>query len=77
MALFFKKKQIREDEPTSGDDLIKDQLLKALLDRDEIDRDTIMNVPAIASCINYISDIVSSLPIKLYYRNDDKIKEIK
>ena len=77
MALFFKKKQIREDEPTSGDDLIKDQLLKALLDRDEIDRDTIMNVPAIASCINYISDIVSSLPIKLYYRNDDKINEIK
>lgn len=76
MGLFNRKKEVRENQLVD-ETVMSDPLLKALISNDEIDRDTIMNIPAISSCVNMIADTVSSLDIKLYKKTDDKIEEIE
>lgn len=71
----FKRKEIREDQAIE-ETSVSDPLLKALIGKDEVDRDSIMNIPAISACVNKIGDTVSSLDIKLYKRNGDKIEEV-
>ncbi len=70
-----KKPEIREDT-TLDAQVVSDPLLRSLLGEDGVDRDTVMNIPAIAACINMIADTVSTLKIKLYKRNGDRIEEV-
>ena len=59
-----KKPEIREDTQVDAS-VISDPLLRALIGGEGVDRDTIMNIPAISACVNMIADTVSSLKIKL------------
>ena len=70
-----KKPEIREDTPVDTS-VISDPLLKALLGGGGVDRDTVMNIPAISACINVIADTVSALKIKLYRKDKDRIEEV-
>ena len=70
-----KKPEIREDT-TPDAQVVSNPLLRSLLGEDGVDRDTVMNIPAIAACINMIADTVSALKIKLYKRNGDRIEEV-
>lgn len=70
-----KKPEIREDTEIDAR-VVSDPLIRALLGGNGVNRDTVMNIPAIAACINMIADTVSSLKIKLYKREDEKIEEI-
>lgn len=73
MGLFRKKKpEIREDTSFDTDAT----LLQALLGKSDITKDKVMNIPGIAACINLIADTVSSLKIKLYKKDEDKIIEV-
>ena len=76
MGIFKNKKkpEIREDTLTA--DNIADPLLSALIGRTSVDRSTVMNIPAVSSCINMIADTVSELRVKLYKREGDKIEEV-
>lgn len=76
MGLLFnrrKKPQIREDTITPD---MSDPLLRALIGGDSVDRNTAMNIPAVAACVNMIADTVSSLKVKLYRRTDDRVEEV-
>lgn len=78
MGLFNKNKkkpEIREDTEM-GAQVLSDPLLKAILGGEGVDRDTVMNIPAISACVNMIADTVSSLKVKLYKRDGEKIEEI-
>lgn len=78
MGLFNKNKkkpEIREDTEL-GAQVLADPLLKAILGGEGVDRDTVMNIPAISACVNMIADTVSSLKVKLYKRDGEKIEEI-
>lgn len=78
MGLFNKNKkkpEIREDTEL-GAQVLADPLLKAILGGEGVDRDTVMNIPAISACVNMIADTVSSLKVKLYRREGEKIEEI-
>lgn len=70
-----KKPEIREDT-TVDESVISDPLLRALIGGEGVDRDTIMNIPAISACVNMIADTVSSLKIKLYRKDKDRIEEV-
>lgn len=70
-----KKPEIREDTKVDAS-VISDPLLRALLGGEGVDRDTIMNIPAISACVNMIADTVSSLKIKLYRKDKDRIEEV-
>lgn len=54
-----------------------DPLLSALMSKDKITRSEAMNIPAFAGCVNYISETVASLPVKLYREIDGKVEEVK
>lgn len=62
MKLFnFKKRSVEASQNTT-DDL----LLKSILSENSIGRNEALNIPAVAKCVNLISDTVSMIPIKLY-----------
>ena len=70
-----KKPEIREDT-TLDESVVSDPLIKALFGGEGVDRDTVMNIPAISACVNMIADTVSALKIKLYRKNKDRIEEV-
>lgn len=75
MGIFRRKQEQREDGEVN-ETSVSDPLLKALLGKDDVDRDTIMNIPSISACVNKISDTISSLEIKLYRKDGDRVEEI-
>ena len=73
MGLFGKKKELRENE---GELEVSSGLLRMLLSNDEVNSNTVLNIPAVSACVNIIADTVASLKIKLYRKDGDKIEEI-
>ncbi len=61
MAIFKRKRAQEQISPT-----IDDMLLRSLLNSETIDRKKALNIPAVARCVNLISEIVAMIPIKLY-----------
>ena len=84
MPLFFKK---REKAPaqesrdvsvaTSVDEsTVSDVLLSALLAGETISREKAMNIPAVASAVDLISNSVASMPVRLFKYKDDHVEEV-
>ena len=73
LKLFNKKTKTEERAEVQFEDV----LLRALIGKGHIDKDTVMNIPSLKSCINFISDTVSMIPFKLYKEFDGKVEEIK
>ena len=72
--LSFRKRNI-EEKQTNVDDV----LLSAILSQESISCEQALNIPAIARCVNLISEIVSMIPIKLYREDviDGKRKTVE
>ena len=62
MKLFNFRKRSTEIAQNTSDDL----LLKSILSENAIGKTEALNIPAVAKCINLISDTVAMIPIKLY-----------
>lgn len=62
MRLFNFKKRSEKANQNITDDL----LLKSILSENSIGKAEALNIPAVAKCVNLISDTVSTIPIKLY-----------
>lgn len=71
----FKTPQVEERQLDESQ--IDDVLLQALLMSEAVSVDEAMSIPALASCIDQISDAVAMLPIKLYKEADGKVEEIQ
>lgn len=71
MAWFFKKEEKRAEEKDA-----EAALLQALVGKADITKEEALNIPSLQSCINFIADTVSMLPIKLYRESDGKTEEI-
>ena len=56
---------------------LKDLLLAAGLIEDSITRIESLNIPTLAGCVELISSLVASIPIKLYKEEDEEVTEIK
>lgn len=67
-----KRSILEEDE--SG---LKDLLLAAGLIEDSITRIEALNIPTLAGCVELISSLVASIPIKLYKEEDEEVTEVK
>jgi HK97 family phage portal protein len=75
MKLFnFRKRNIEEPAQTAND-----VLLSAILSQDSISCEQALNIPAVARCVNLISETVSMIPIKLYHEEvtDGKRKTVE
>lgn len=71
---WFKK----ENRTVDGEVEFEDGLLRSALGgKSTITKANAMNIPSVKSCINFIADTVSLLPIKLYQESDGKAIEVK
>lgn len=77
MGLFRKKPEIRADNQSSEQGASVDELLlRALIGTAAITKDHAIAIPSVSASLNYIAGVVSSLPIKLYKKEGDKVIEI-
>ena len=75
MGLFnFRKRRAESITPA-----VEDVLLKGLIKNNNIGKNEALNIPAVAHCVNLISDTVSMIPIKLYKEEvvDEKRKTVE
>lgn len=83
MGLFdFMKK--RDDEPTAPasvqhNDVMQcnDVLLQALLNGETITREKVLMLPIVNSAVDFISNTIASMPVKLYKQKQGKVEEIE
>lgn len=68
----------QKEERAENEDIPVDEvLLRALLGQTTVTKSEALNIPSVKSCINFIADTVSMIPIKLYQAKDGKADEIK
>lgn len=74
MTIFKRKRADNQAVPA-----MDNVLLRSLLDGETITRKKALNIPAVARCVNLISEIVSMIPIKLYREEiiDNKRKTVE
>ena len=73
----FKK---RETTPTNTvslepDPIVDDVLLQALLNGETITREKVMTLPCVNGAVDFISNCVACMPVKLYKYKDGKVEE--
>lgn len=71
MSLFRK----REAEPIV-EPQVSDTLLKALLEGETITRDKALTLPAVSGAVDFISNSVASMPVRLYKIEQGKVEEV-
>ena len=74
---FWKNKKENRSILEQEDTNLKDLLLAAGLIEDSITRTEALNIPTLAGCVELISSLVASIPIKLYKEENGKVIEIK
>ena len=68
-----RKQEIRAETGTIS---YEDALLQALLGGTSVTKTVALQIPTISSCIDLISGIVASTPIKLYKMDGDKVIDV-
>lgn len=68
----------REETPEPiKDEIVDDVLLKALLNGETITREKAMMMPCVNGAVDFISNCIASMPVKLYKIKDEKVEERK
>ena len=62
--------QVREADP-----IVDDVLLKALLNGETITREKVLTLPTVNGAVDFISNCIASMPVKLYKLRDGKVEE--
>lgn len=73
MSIFNRTKK-RDIETTPQ---VTDVLLKALLNNEAIDREKAMTLPAVAADVDFISNMIASMPVRLFKYTNGKVEEIE
>lgn len=78
MGLFdFLRKRDDETETFSPSNNVDDVLLQALLNGETITREKALTLPAVSGAVDFISNSVASMPVKLYKYKDGKVEEVE
>ena len=63
-----------EQQPVPAVENVDDVLLRALLSGDPITREQAMTVPAVSAAVDFISNTIASMPVKLYKYKDGSVE---
>ena len=80
MGLFDFMKKREDSSPTTTPVTtpeIDDVLLQALLNGEAITREKAMTLPAVAGAVDFISNMIASMPVKLYKYKQGKVEEVE
>lgn len=78
MGLFdrFRKRDIEAVKSTATELIpASDVLLKAILNGEAITREQALSLPAVSGAVDFISNMIASMPVKLYKYKDGKVEE--
>lgn len=64
MGIFGRKTENRANEPQT-----LEAIISSVIGTDSISKEQALNIPSLSACVEFISNIVASLPIKLYREN--------
>ena len=67
----------RREEPKEHITQADDVLLQALLNGETITREKVMTLPQVNGAVDYISNSIACMPVKLYKVKNDKVEEIR
>ena len=70
---FFKRDTTPTIEP---DPIVDDVLLQALINGETITREKILTLPSVNGAVDFISNCIACMPVKLYKAKDGKVEEI-
>lgn len=56
---------------------VDDVLLRALLNNETITREKALTIPAVSGAVDFIANMVASMPVKLYKVKDGKVEEVE
>ena len=76
----FKRDTTPNTEPQqaiTNEQIVDDVLLKALLNNETITREKALTLPCVNGAVDFISNCVACMPVKLYRIKDDKVEEKK
>ena len=73
MGLFNRKKRDTQTEITPP---IDDVLLRAIFNGETITREKAMTLPAVAGAVDFISNMIACMPVKLYKYKQGKVEEV-
>ena len=57
--------------------IVDDVLLQALLNGETITREKVMTLPSVNGAVDFISNCVACMPVKLYKTKEGKVEEIE
>lgn len=77
MGLFDAFRKREETPEPIKEQIVDDVLLKALLEGETITREKAMTLPCVNSAVDFISNCIASMPVKLYKIRDGKVEEKK
>ena len=77
MGLFDAFRKREETPEPIKEQIVDDVLLKALLEGETITREKAMTLPCVNGAVDFISNCIASMPVKLYKIRDGKVEEKK
>ena len=72
---FMRKREESEPIPEITPE-VDDVLLKALLYNETITREKVLTLPSVNGAVDFISNTIASMPVKLYKHKNGKVEEI-
>lgn len=75
---FVKKRDSTQPTITADPEpIVDDVLLQALLNGETITREKALTLPAVSGAVDFISNAIASMPVKLYKVRDGKVEEVE
>ena len=80
MGIFdrFRKRDDGQQTTTTGQEqntsIVSDVLLQAILNGETITREQALTLPAVSGAVDFISNMIASMPVKLYKYKDGKVE---
>jgi HK97 family phage portal protein len=77
MGIFdvFRKRESTTPNPIEPEPIVDDVLLQALLRGETITREKVMTLPSVNGAVDFISNCIASMPVKLYKIKEGKVEE--
>ena len=72
----FKKREAESPNNVREDNTPSDVLLTSLIRGDKISREQVLNIPSVESNIDFISNSIASMPVKLFKYKAGKVEEV-
>ena len=71
----FWKRDATPQATIEPDPIVDDVLLQALLNGETITREKVLTLPSVNGAVDFISNCVACMPVKLYKIKDGKVEE--